>query len=88
MLAGLAERLSAELSASLVGTASVWKPKVLARGDRRYASWYGGATLAAMSACAAGFVRRDEYALSGAGDRLGSSPPSPQEPCLGGALME
>ena len=43
------------------GGAPVWAPRVLARGDRRYACWLGSAVLGATSACAERFVRRDEY---------------------------
>jgi len=56
------------------GGAPLWAPRVLARGDRRYACWLGSAVLGATSACAERFVRRAEYlaatdAQDDAGDR-------------------
>ena len=59
MLRGVAERLVNELRRPLEGTS--WAPKVVARADRRYAAWQGGAVLGAMSTAIESFVWKHEH---------------------------
>ena len=55
-----AERLTSELKEHYerLGPACSWRPKVVAKGDRRLACWMGGATLGMTSEASKHFVRR------------------------------
>ena len=61
MEAGLAEELQQKLKAALAS--SPWEPRVLAKSERAYMCWLGGATFCAMSSAEASFVTRAEYDL-------------------------
>ena len=61
MEAGLAEELQQKLKAALAS--SPWEPRVLAKSERAYMCWLGGATFCAMSSAEATFVTRAEYDL-------------------------
>ena len=61
MAAGLAEELQQKLKAALAS--SPWEPRVLAKSERAYICWLGGATFCAMSSAEAAFVTRAEYDL-------------------------
>ena len=61
MEGGLAEELQQELKAALAS--SPWEPRVLAKSERAFICWLGGATFCAMSSAEAAFVTRAEYDL-------------------------
>ena len=72
MEGGLAEELQQELKAALAS--SPWEPRVLAKSERAFICWLGGATFCAMSSAEAAFVTRAEYDLDPA--ELGRRCPS------------
>lgn len=64
MAADFPSKLEAQLASALRG--SVWRPRVKANVDRRYASWLGGVVFSTLPSAQRLFLSADEYKAGGA----------------------